>query len=87
MQIIIKYMHNSKTPDFYTWLVRLCNAGEELSEVTFILERHFSLEPSLRERLLDAYQNNLSEEERRLRIKEFVEAIIKADISGFEEPS
>ncbi len=64
MQIIIKYMHNPnihnpKKSDFYTWLVRLWNAGEELSEVTFILERRFSLEPTLRERLLDAYQNNL----------------------------
>ena len=80
-------MYTPKNPDFYTWLVRLWNAGEELSEVTFILEKHFSLEPPLRERVLDAYQNNLSEEERRLRMKEFVEAIIKADISGFEEPS
>jgi hypothetical protein len=80
-------VHNPKTPDFYTWLVRLWSAGEELSEVTLALERHYSLEPLLRERLLDAYQNNLSEEERRLRMKEFVEAVIKADISGFEDPS
>ena len=80
-------MHNPKTPGFYTWLARLWSAGEELSEVTLALERHYSLEPLLRERLLDAYQNNLSEEERRLRMKEFVEAVIKADISGFEDPS
>jgi hypothetical protein len=80
-------VHNPKTPDSYTWLVRLWSAGEELSEVTLALERHYSLEPLLRERLLDAYQNNLSEEERRLRMKEFVEAVIKADISGFENPS
>ncbi len=80
-------MHNPKTPGFYTWLVRLWSAGEELSEVTLALERHYSLESLLRERLLDAYQNNLSEEERRLRMKEFVEAVIKADISGFEDPS
>lgn len=49
-----------------------------------MLLRHFSLEPLLRERLLGAYQNEMSEEERRLRMKEFVEAILKADISGFE---
>ncbi len=80
-------MHNPKTPDFYTWLVQLWSTGEELSEVTLALERHFGLKPPLREQLLDAYQNNLSEEERRLRMKEFVEAIIEADISGFEGSS
>jgi hypothetical protein len=83
--MIIKYMYNPKTPDFYTWLLRLCSAGEELSEVTLALERHYSLEPPLRERLLDAYQNNLSEEERRLRMKEFVEAVIRSDIGEFED--
>ncbi len=59
-------MYNPKTPDFHTWLARRWSAGEELSEVTLALERHYSLEPLLRERLLDAYQNNLYEEERRL---------------------
>ncbi len=83
--MIIKYMHNPKTPDFHTWLARRWSAGEELSEVTFALERHFSLEPLLRERLLGAYQNEMSEEERRLRMKEFVEAILKTDISGIED--
>ncbi len=80
-------MQNSQAPDFYTWLTQLWRAGEDLSEVTFTLERHYSLDPPLRERLLDAYQNNLSEETRRLRMKEFVEAIIKVDILGFEDTS
>lgn len=78
-------MHKPKTPDFYTWLVRLWSTSEELSEITLALERHYSLEHPLRERLLDAYQNNLSEEERRLRMKEFVEAVLRADVRGFED--
>jgi hypothetical protein len=81
-------MYNPKMPDFYTWLAWLFwSAGEGLSEVTLALERHYSLEPLLRERLLDAYQNNLSEEERRLRMREFVDATLKADICRFEGPN